>query len=179
VKKKRLQKKTCFALGLAGAVMLLAGGVLVAASFGPANFLQMACFAFNGIMLLFLALMERGEDGRKKRVKLLLLFLALMIAQLRLPPLDWLEALVLPLGLWMYAKKGDGPFLWGLAAAEVAVAALRTLALTPLLGAHPSRWVGGGMVVLALVRALVLLRFYRAAALEKPIEDEAAIHRLR
>lgn len=179
MKKKRLQKKTCFALGIGGAALWLAAGVMVAANIGPANFVQMACLALTGAMLLFLATLEKGQAGKGRRVKLLLLFLALLAAYLRLWPMDLLEVLVIPLMLTMYRKKGDAPFIVVAWVAEAGMATVRTLALTPLLGASPQLPVGLAMVVLGLVRGLLLARAYRAAAAEPPIMVEDATRSLR
>jgi len=174
VKKRLVQKKTCFLLGVFGAVLLLAAGLLMVLSRGPAQLLQMASFALTGGMLLFLAVQERGPNKTSRRTKWFGLFLLLLAGYLGLPLLDLAEIPVLPLMLVMVWQKRHVPLLVGLLLAEVAFGALRTLAITPLLGPTPALWVGIGMMVLGAVRGLacgVLYRQYARQAEETAVRE--------
>ncbi len=164
VRLKRLKKSTCAALGLAGAALAALGGVLMALNVGAARYAATGTLVLCGGMLLLLATMERGEDKKTRRIRLLVLFFLLVLANLRLPPLDILEVAVLPLLALLYAQKGDGPLVVLLAVAELALAVLRTLAITPLLGAQPLRVVGAVLVCVAVLRFAVLWRLWRRFA---------------
>lgn len=179
MKFRKFQKHFCFALGMAGAVVALAGGALMLAGFGQAQYMQMASFVLTGAMLLFLGAMEKGPEKKALRAKLLVLFFVLVVSYLglpqRLPPLDLLEILVLPCLAGLYAKKGKNDGLWitALVLFEITNAAVRTLTLTPLLGgqAQALRIWGGATVLVALLRGIVLLRLYRRTKAEAPAQE--------
>ncbi len=170
MKRRIVQPKNCFALGLAGAACSLAAGVMMAILVSPAVFFRFTAMAFTGIMLLFLATTEKGDDKRSRRIKLLLLFVALLISYLDLPLLcPPLEALVLPLLGIMYREKGNRTDLSAillLSVLELAYAVIRTLALTPLLGPSPLPYqiMGITLALVAVARGWLLFRLYRAAA---------------
>lgn len=181
MKRIRLKKTTCFGFGIAAACMTMLTGILMLAGVGEAQYAQTASLVLGGGMLLFLGVYEKGDANRKLRTKLLALFFALVIAFLRLPPLDWLEVLVLPCLLALYGDKARGYRGWMvlLIMAEILSAAVRTLILTSLFGAYALQAMGGALVVTGLVRAVVLLGLFRQAAEVPTAPDDGRVRRLR
>lgn len=180
--KKRLsfKRSTCYAIGVAGGVVGIIGGGLMAAGFGKAQYTHTAVLVLLGAMLLLLAIQEKGPENRTKRTQYLLLVFALIIGNLRLPPLDLFEVLVLPLALLMNRQKGDGPYIAVLAVFEAAYAVVRYLDWMNRLGPDSLRVVGVVWIALSLVRGLVLLRERNwAAARQRQSGDDAAVRRLK
>lgn len=160
-----------------GAVMGVAGGVLMLLGFGAAQYAHTAALVFGGAMFLLLATLEKGDDKRPLRTRLLVLFFLLLLGNLRLPPLDFLEAAAMPLLAVLYGKKGDGPLTAILLLLEVALAVLRTLATTGYLKVYPLEIVGAVLVATAVLRFIVLLRLNRRAARDPVPTGE--VHTLR
>lgn len=179
LKRIRLKKTTCFGLGLAAACVTLLGGILMVVGVGQAQYAHTGSLVLGGAMLLFLGVYEKGPENKGRRTKLLLLFFALIIAFLRLPPLDLLEVLVLPCLLAMYGQRGDGGWMALLLAGEIASGAARTLALTSLFGSHGLVVVGGALVFTGLTRGLVLAVLFQRAKAQPEKAEEPGLRRLR
>lgn len=180
-RKLKLKKSLCFAIGVAGAVVNLLAGGLMLAGVGPALYAQTAGFVLFGTMILLLGVAEKGADNRLRRIKLLLLFFVWVVALLRLPLLDLVEAAVLPLVAVMYRgnRRWDTLLIVFLLLCELAYAGLRTLALVPAyVGGNPLLAVGVATLVVGVGRGLAMLRL-RAVALAAPGPAEEEVHRLR
>ena len=158
--------------------MATAGGLLMAFGVGAAQYAHTAALVFSGAMLLLLATLEKGPEKKPLRVRLLVLFFLLLFANLRLPPLDFLEAAVIPLTAAMYGRKSDKPLVLALLGFELGLALLRTLAVTGYLGAHALKVVGSVLAATAILRFAALLRLNRRAARE-PGKTDDEIHSLR
>lgn len=174
---KKLKKSTCFAIGMVGAALAALGGVLMATGVGVARYAHTGALVFGGAMLLLLATLEKGDAKKPLRVRLFVLFFLLLVANLRLPPLDFLEAAVIPLLAVLYGQKGDGPLTLVLLVFEVALALLRTLAETGYLGANYLQIVGVALAATAALRFVVLLRLNRRAA-NAPADPNDEVHTL-
>ena len=170
---KRLKKSTCFAFGAAGALLSLLGGVLMALGIGAAQYAHTGALVLMGGTLLLLATFEKGPQNKPRRVRLLLLFFLLLLANLRLPPLDFLEVPVLPLLALLYGQKGDGRLVLPLLVLEFALALLRTLAITGRLGGQPLLVVGLALAATAVLRFAALLRLNRRAAKNPEAQNQA------
>ncbi len=165
--KRRIPKTVCFGLGMAGAGMSMIAGLLMAAAFGQMQFAHWAAFGLTGAMLLFLAVDARGSDHTARRLKLVGLFVMLLIAYFRLPPLDMLEIPVLPLLALMYWQKGDGPVWACLWAGEGLVLAARYLSYAKLFGAYALPVMGVSLVLAGIARMLALLRLYQRSVAQE------------
>ncbi len=163
-KKKMLQQKTCFLMGLVAAVASAVSGVLMLFTQGAAQLPLTIAFVMNGAMLLFLALSMKGAEHRAMRTRLLGLFLMLLVSSFGLPLLcPALEMLVLPLLCLLFYQKGDRPPLLFLCVGELGYALCRTLALTSALRAYAPLMVGLSLLLVAALRFWVLLRLHRRA----------------
>lgn len=163
MRKRRIPKTVCFGLGMAGAGMSMIAGILMVVGLGQMEFAHWAAFGLTGAMLLFLAADERGPENMARRLKLVGLFVMLLVAYFRLPPLDLLEIPVLPLVGVLYWQKGDGPSAACLWVAEVLVVAVRYLGYAKLWGEYVLLAMGVSLVVAAAARGVVLLRLFRRA----------------
>jgi hypothetical protein len=165
--KLKLRKTTCFVIGTAGAGLNLLAGGLMLAGVGPAQYAQTGVFVLFGGMLLLLGAAEKGPGNKLRRVRLLLLFFAWMLALPRLPLLDLIEMAVLPLVAITY-KTGevkDGLLVGFLILCEVAAAGARTLALVPAyVGGAPVLAVGAANLTVGFARGLAMLRLRAVAA---------------
>lgn len=160
---KKLRITTCFGIAIAGAVCDALAGGLMLAGVGQALYAHTAAFVLYGAVLLFLGVVEKGPEKKGRRVRLLGLFFMLLLANLGLPLLDWLEAPVLPLLLVMYWRAGGSrmaggaPVLALLVLAELAAGLTRSLAIMPgALGASPLLVEGGVILAVGLVRGLAM-----------------------
>lgn len=175
MKKRRIQPKTCFMLGLAAQVVNAAAAVLMLLRLGPASMLAAMAFALTGGMMLFLCVVEKGDEKRGLRFKLLLLFLALLVSYFNLPPLNYLlDALLLPLLLLLY-KRGRWhlPFAL-LLVAEAARMALRTVGVVDYFAPNTLVVEGAALLAVAALRFWALFLLYRAAAAGPSLVDETA-----
>lgn len=164
-RKFNLRRRTCFSIGVVGAVMNLLAGVLMVTGVGPAMYAHTAAFVFFGGMLLLLAVTEKGNDNKTRRLKLLLLFILGLLGLLRLPLLDLAEVFMLLLAAVMYLESRDWPWVLGLFVAEVGYGVVRTLALVPdFVGGNALLVEGIAVIVVGLVRGAVILRM-RAVSL--------------
>lgn len=178
LKRRKIRRSTCFMLGIVGAAVTFAAGVLRALGTGPAALPDAAGIALCGGMLLFLAAAERGPENKGRRIWLMVLFLLLLLSYLRLPPLDLLEAPVVVCAAALYRQKSDGPLLWGLGAADAAFAVARMLERVGYLPWDLPWLVGALMAAVAVLRGAVLLRLYLRTRDEKP-DDTQQVHSLR
>lgn len=182
MKKRILQKKTCFAAGLAGAVAGLACGVLQAAGTGPAEFLWRLAFVLYGLMLLFLAGTERGVQNKTRCVWLLLLFLALLVSYFNLPLLcPALEAVVLPLlgrMYWLENGKSRTPW-WVLVVCEAVYLVVRTVMIMPSYEAVAALWVGVALALVSAARGWLLWVLYHNAAAQPDAVADAPAEKLK
>ena len=174
---KKRKRSTCFAIGMAGAVLAALGGILMATGVGAARYAHTGALVLSGAMLLLLATLEKGEKKKPLRVRLFVLFFLLLLANLRLPPLDFLEAAVIPLLAVLYGQKGDGPLTLVLLVFEAGLALLRTLATTGFLGGQAIQIVGVALAATAALRFVVLLRLNRRAA-HDPDNPQNEVHTL-
>lgn len=191
-KKLRLKRSTCAVVGVVGALATIGDGILKLLNVGGYSYLEWAtrsggaqyastlALVFYGAMLLLLAVVvEKGPDNKRRRLGLLGLFLLLLVSYMGLPPLDVLEAPVLPLLLVMYHRRGDAPFIAAAALFEVAFAVLRLMLIAPSFAAGSQLLVAGWTAIaIGLVRGVLLLRLRGRLAAEAPPEEEG-LHRLR
>lgn len=177
LKKLKLRMSTCFGFGIAGAACGLGAGIMQVAGVGEAQYFQTAGFILIGVMLLLLAGLQKGKEARGLRVKLLVLFIALLLAWLRLPPLELLEVPVVPLLLWFSrdGEENDIPWLVGLSLCEVAQGVVRTVGDVELLGGREILFggqtllfTGAALILVNLARGVVLARLYRRAKANQP-----------
>lgn len=180
MKKRRIQLKTCFLLGLAGAAVYAAAGLLMALRLGQAAMLVVAAFVLMGGMLLFLCVLEKGEAKKPLRVKLLVLFLAWMLSYTDLAPLNYLaDALMLPLLAVLYRQhKAHTPCFAVLALAEAGRLAARTLGVVDFFAPHTLAVEGAALALVAAARFWMLLTLYKMAAAAPPLVDENAVRKL-
>ncbi len=163
-KKKVLQQKTCFMMGLIAVVASAVAAVLILFTAGAARLPLSIAFVMNGAMLLFLALSMKGPENKSQRAKLLGLFFMLLVSSFGLPLFcPALEMLVIPLLGVLYYRLGDRFRLMGLCLAELCYALCRTLALTSALRAHTALMVGLSLLVVAAMRFWVLFQLHRRA----------------
>lgn len=159
--KKWIKPKTCATLGIIGALAGVLAGALMAAGLSQAAFARMAAFIFYGVMILFLAVWEKGPEKRGLRLRLFLLFVALLISWFDLPLLcPALEALVLPLFALLYRGEGIQSRFFALVALEVVYLAIRTIAIMPVFGGHTLQVMGIALIAVSVARfaTLVFLR---------------------
>lgn len=167
MKRKRISKRACFAMGTIGAVLYMGAGTLMLFGLGAAMFLRMAAFALMGAMLLFIALAEFGPENRKARIYLLVLFFVWMLSYIQepnyhLPPLSEICGAVVPILFTAKYRQGRFAPLWlALVAAELAQAVLLTLSIMPWYGTWHNYVVGGAIALAGLLRAAMLGTLYR------------------
>lgn len=134
--------------------------------YGAAQYAHMAALVLAGAMLLLLATKEKGPKYTKQRTQLLALFFLLVIANLRLPFLDFLELPAISFLAAMYGKKGDEKLVFALVFAELFLATVRTLSTGQLLGANALAFTGAALMITCTLRFFVLFRLY--AFFKKP-----------
>ncbi len=163
MKKKRLQKSSCFLMGLIGAAVGTLAGILMLLKVGEAALFSTVSLVMIGAMLLFLALAEQGPLQKAKRAKLLVLFFLVVLAYPNLPLLSPLaEALVMPLaGILYWRRTQDFPAWVILLLSEIGYAACKTLALWEGWQTHSLLLNGAGLVFVSLTRFFLLLRFFQ------------------
>lgn len=166
MKTKRIQKKTCFKMGLAGAVAGFIAGGMMALRLGESTFVRMASFALYGAMLLFLSATEGGDENRSRRTRLLLLFLALLISYFELPLLcPLLGALVLPGLAFLYRQPGGRPLaFWPLVVCEAANVVVNSLMIMPSYAKISLLARGIALMVVSLLRFWMLWTLHQYAA---------------
>ena len=165
MKRKFLERRTCFLMGTCGALCYFAAGALLLAGAGLLSYLLLAGFALEGGMLLFLALAEKGGDGLPKRKRLMLIFFSLL-ASIILPaavaPL--FAALIMPAAAHLYMdKKKDAPLWLCLLAAEAAYAAFCVAAVLRGENGLPPVVMGLALLFVGAARAWMMLMLYKRA----------------
>ncbi len=161
LKKRIFTYNTCFSLGIAGAVVTLVHGLLYSVWNVSAPWAQMSTLALMGGMILFLGLVEKGEEKRKLRGKLFLLFFVLLLANLNLPPLDWFWLVVTPGVFALYRRKGDVIWIAILLIGEIISAVARTLAIVNYFEENTFRVLGVALIITSVTRFMacfILLR---------------------
>lgn len=165
--KKWIKPKTCILFGIVGALAAILAGALMAAGLSQANYARMAAFILYGVMILFLAVGEKGEANKRLRFKLFLLFVSLLVSWFELPLLcPVLEALVLPLFSLLYRSPEVKSRFFALAVFEVLYLVLRTVAIMPVFGAWTLQVMGLALIAVSVAR-LVMLTFLRARFIEE------------
>lgn len=163
-KKKYLQQKTCFKMGLIAAVVGALAAFLMLFTAGPAQLFLTISFVMSGAMLLFLALAMKGPAHKSLRARLLGLFFMLLLSSFGLPLFcPALEMLVLPLLGILFYQVGDKRHLVFLCFAELAYALCRTLALTSLFGKAELAVVAVSLLLVSAARFWVLMRMHHRA----------------
>lgn len=154
--KIQLKRTTCFGIGMAGALAAGIAGLLWVFAISQARYLITISLVLLGSMFLLLGVLEKGEDKKGLRTRLLFLFFALLAGNLGLPLLDAMQIVAIPGLFLLYKAPGQGRWLVLILLAEVALEVVRLLALTPLLGDNPVHVLGLVLAAVSLLRALVL-----------------------
>ena len=164
MKRKFLERRTCFLMGMCGALCYFAAGAFLLADVGPLSYLLLAGFALEGGMLLFLALAEKGGAGLARRKRLMLMFFSLL-ASIILPAVvaPLFAAVVMPAVAYLYMdKKKDAPLWFCLLAAEAVYAALCIVAALRGEGL-PSVAMGLALLFVGAARAWMMFTLYKKA----------------
>lgn len=157
-RKLTLKKTTCLSIGMAGAAFNIICGTLMAFGVGQALYARTAAVICYGAMLCIMGVLEKGDENKTRRAKLLLLVIALVIGYTRLPILDLTELLVLPIFTVMYKDKNQTSLVVFIALFEIAYAVIRTIALVPrFVWGAPLLVSGSALIVVGVVRGLTLL----------------------
>lgn len=156
--RKRISRKTAALLGVIGSLAGVLAGALMAAGLSEARYAVTVSIIFYGMMLLFLSQNEPGAENRGRRIKIFLLFLALLISYFNLPLLcPALEAIVLPLFALLYRSWAMRPRFFALVAFEALYFVIRTIAITPAFGAYTQHVVGAALIAVSVLRFIMLI----------------------
>lgn len=156
--KKRVTPKTAALLGVIGSLAGVLAGALMAAGLSQARYAVTASFIFYGVMLLFLSQNEPGTQNRARRIKIFLLFLALLFSYFDLPLLcPALEAIVLPLFALLYRSWAMRPRFFTLVAFEALYFVIRTIAITPTFEPYTAHVVGATLIAVSVLRFMMLI----------------------